>query len=79
MSMGGRGRRTTGGSVQAAPTNPGNGSGGPGILGGTVNFSPALSEVSDITTGRITLGMVNLTMLLMIGFYVWTRSAQGGG
>lgn len=69
-------------NVQAPPLTPESGSGGPGPLGGigqTVNVRPALSEISDVTTGRITLGMVNLTVLLMIGFYVWTRSAQGGG
>jgi hypothetical protein len=70
-----------GGNLQAAPTAPSNGSGGPGILGmgATVNVSPAVSEVSDVMTGRVTLGLINLTILAMIGFYVWTRSAQGGG
>lgn len=70
-------------SLMAPPTTPSNGSGGPGILGGpvgqTVNVQPAIAEISDVTTGRITLGLVNLTILLMIGFYAWTRSAQGGG
>jgi hypothetical protein len=68
-----------GGNMQAPPTAPGNGSGGPGIIGGGINVSPAFNEVADATTGRITLAMVNLTILLGIGFYVWTRSAQGGG
>lgn len=68
-----------GGNLQAPPTAPSNGSGGPGVLGGAVNVSPAWSEVADATTGRVTLGIVNLTILAMIGFYVWTRSAQGGG
>ena len=76
-------------AIQAPPTNPGNGSGGPGILRGLaqgdtgrlagVNLSPALGEVSAAKSGRITLGMVNLTILAMLGFYWWTRSAQGGG
>lgn len=73
--MGGQG----GASVQAPPTAPSNGSGGPGILGAGPNVAPAWQEVADATTGRITLGVVNLTILAMIGFYVWTRSAQGGG
>lgn len=76
-------------AIQAPPTNPGNGSGGPGLLRGLaqgdtgrlpgVNLAPALAEVGDAKTGRITLGMVNLTILAMLGFYYWTRSAQGGG
>ena len=88
MGMGGRygtGRRGGGASVQAPPTAPSNGSGGPGKIAGIgqtssgITIQPALSEVSDVTTGRITLGLINLTVLAMIGFYVWTRSAQGGG
>lgn len=67
-----------GGNVQAPPTSPSSGSGGPGVLG-TFNVTPALSEVSDLKTGRITLALVDLTILAMIGFYLWTRSAQGGG
>lgn len=75
-----RGMGSLGGAnVQAPPTASGNGSGGPGILGGTVNASPAFDELSDITTGRITLGAINFVILAMIGFYFWTRSAQGGG
>lgn len=77
-------------AVQAPPTNPGNGSGGPGILRGIATgdtgrlpgvaaLSPAIAEVGEVRTGRITLGMVNLTILAMLGFYYWTRSAQGGG
>jgi hypothetical protein len=71
---------TARGFVNAPPTNPGNGSGGAGTLPGTsVNFSPAFAEIGDVTTGRVTLGMVNFTILLMLGFYYWTRTAQGGG
>lgn len=83
--MGGAGRSRVGALVSAPPTAPDNGSGGPGVLGGIgntmsgLNFSAATSEISDVTTGRITLGMVNFTILLMLGFYWWTRTAQGGG
>lgn len=85
--IGGTARYRAVAAVQSPPTNPGNGSGGPGILRGlgdtasmpSINLSPALSEVSEATTGRVTLGMVNLTILAMLGFYYWTRSAQGGG
>lgn len=84
--IGGTARSRVSAIVQAPPTNPQSGSGGPGILAGlgdtatrSLSIAPALAEVSDATTGRITLGMVNLTILVMLGFYWWTRSAQGGG
>lgn len=71
-------------NVTVPPLSPESGSGGAGALtarGGTdrINLSPALSEIGDATTGRITLGMVNTTILAMILFYYWTRTAQGGG
>jgi hypothetical protein len=72
-----------GGTVNAPPTSPQNGSGGEGRIAGIIpsslNFSPAIGEITDVTTGRITLGLVNLTILGMLAFYWWTRSAQGGG
>lgn len=75
----GTGMRGQGGAnVQAPPTSPQNGSGGVGVLG-SVNLTPAINEISDVRTGRITLGMVNLTILAFVAFYYWTRSAQGGG
>lgn len=61
----------------APPVYPSNGSGGPGILGGTVSVGSAQSELSDLTTGRITLGLVNVAFLGLIAFYLWTRSSQG--
>lgn len=68
-----------GGVVNAPPTAPSNGSGGEGALRiPTPNFSAVTAELGDVTTGRITLGLVNFTILAMIGFYVWTRSVQGG-
>ncbi len=69
-----------GGGINAAPTAPSNGSGGEGSLNvGPLNFSAAASEVGDVMTGRITLGMVNLTIVAMLAFYIWTRGVQGGG
>jgi hypothetical protein len=67
-----------------APTNPSSGSGGAGTIGagsnggGGFSFAAARAEIDDATTGRITLGVVNLVILGMIAFYIWTRSAQGG-
>lgn len=86
LGIGSTARSRFGGIVQSSPLTPESGSGGPGIIGGfgntaggRISVAPALSEVSDAMTGRITLGMVNLTILAMLGFYYWTRSAQGGG
>lgn len=90
MSLGSRygtGSRSLRSVVQAPPLSPESGSGGPGILRGLgdttsaprLSLSPALSEVSDVTTGRVTLGLVNFTILVLLGFYWWTHSAQGGG
>lgn len=71
-----------GGVVQAPPVYASNGSGGEGTLTtatrGGVSFASVSAELADATTGRITLGVVNLVILGMIGFYIWTRSAQGG-
>lgn len=72
-----------GSNPQTPPTNPGNGSGGAGVLGaartgGGFAVTSARSEISDITTGRITLGMIEIALVGLIAFYVWTRSAQGG-
>lgn len=75
-----RGLNRGGANGSAPPTSPDSGSGGGGILSlGGVSVSPVVSELSAVTTGRITLGMVNFALLALIGFYVWTRSAQGGG
>lgn len=71
-----------GSGVNAAPVAPGNGSGGAGALGigngGGLEFSAARGEISDALAGRITLSIVNLTILAMVGFYVYTRSIQAG-
>lgn len=74
--IGGANGRAT---VNAAPTAPSNGSGGSGSLSvPRPTFGAATAEISDVTTGRVTLGVVNLALIGLIGFYVWTRSAQGG-
>lgn len=70
------------GSVNAAPTAPSNGSGGEGALlagaGGGLSVAPARGEITDALAGRITLGVINLTILAMVGFYVYTRTVQNG-
>lgn len=65
-------------TANVPPVYPSNGSGGPGILGGTVSLGSAQHEISDLTTGRITLAMVEIAFVGLIAFYLWTRSSQGG-
>jgi hypothetical protein len=65
----------TGSATGAAPSAPGNGSGGGGSL---LSLSPAIGEISDVTTGRITLAMLDFVILGMLAFYWWTRSSQAG-
>ncbi len=69
------------GIVAAPPTNMGNGSGGPGMLGGTVTAvgTSIGNDIDDLRAGRFTLGAVGLSVVVLIAFYMWTRSAQGGG
>jgi hypothetical protein len=70
---------TNGRIVNAPSTSPSSGSGGAGTLPiGNLSFTSAQGELSDVTTGRITLGVVNLALIGLIAFYLWTRSAQGG-
>lgn len=73
------GRRT----FATPPTNPGNGSGGAGVLAPAAQSGRAVatsvrSDITDLTAGRITLGLVELTLVGLIAFYLWTRSQQGG-
>lgn len=61
------------------PVYPSNGSGPPGILGAaTPGISAAQGEISDLMAGRITLALVEIAFVGLIGFYLWTRSSQGG-
>lgn len=43
-----------------------------------VDFSSARNDISDAMAGRVTLAMLDLIILALIGFYVYTKSAQGG-
>lgn len=72
-----------GANAQTPPTNPGNGSGGAGVLGamrtgGGFTAATIRTDLSDVTTGRLTLGVIELALVGLIAFYIWTRSAQGG-
>jgi hypothetical protein len=43
------------------------------------SLGAARSELDDAMTGRITLAILDLVILGMVVFYLYTRSAQGGG
>lgn len=45
---------------------------------GPVSFAAVRGDVSDAMSGRITLAMLDLIILGLIGFYIVTKSAQGG-
>jgi hypothetical protein len=45
---------------------------------GTVSFASFRGDYDDIATGRITLAMLDLFLVLLLAFYVTTRSNQGG-
>ncbi len=43
-----------------------------------VDFSSARNDLSDAMAGRVTLAMLDLIILAIIGFYIYTKSSQGG-
>lgn len=73
----GRGR-TAATVIQTAPpaaSDPSSGARGmrPGVVG---EFT---SGFSDAMRGRVSLIFLNTIVVAMLGFYLWTRRAQGGG
>lgn len=42
-------------------------------------FGEFKSGITDVTQGRVSLLILDTLILLMIGFYLWTHRAQGGG
>ena len=56
----------TGGAMAAAPAS-----------GGAIK--QFRSELGDAMTGRVSLLMLDTLILGLVLFYLWTRSAQGGG
>jgi hypothetical protein len=60
--------------VTAAP--PGSSPQSKPAPGAVQEFSAGLSEVMQ---GRVSLVMLQAFTILLIGFYLWTRRAQGGG
>lgn len=39
----------------------------------------ASGMVDDTFGGKVSLTMLGIALLLLVGFYVWTRDVQGGG
>lgn len=67
-----------GGYSTAPPNSPDSGSGGPGALLGGLNAAPAAGELADVTSGRITLALIDAAVIVLILFYMHTRAQQGG-
>lgn len=42
-------------------------------------ISASVGVGSAVFSGRVSLGVLGGAILGMVGFYIWTRSAQGGG
>jgi hypothetical protein len=66
--------------VLAAPVGSPSGNIGNGNAASSpsVDFSSARNDISDAMAGRVTLAMLDLIILGLIGFYLYTKSAQGG-
>lgn len=62
----------------AGPVAAPNSGVGPSSSASVVDFSSARNDVSDAMAGRFTLAMLDLIVLALIGFYIYTKSAQGG-
>jgi hypothetical protein len=52
---------------------------GPVVTGAPSEARRAIPTFDDVTSGRISLGLMGALIVLSIGFYYWTRSIQGGG
>lgn len=63
--------------ASAAPAAPNSGASGSSGLP-SIDFTSARSDISDAMAGRVTLAMLDLIILALIGFYVATKTAQGG-
>lgn len=73
-----RGIGSGSGGTIAAPQSPESGSGGAGRLRlPALAFGGPASELETVTSGRITLGMVAVSIIVLVGFYAWTHGAQG--
>jgi len=77
-------RGNTGGSVAsggtAAPSAVESGSTRIRGISSGIGFTGEFkSGAVDVMSGRVSLLMLDTLVLLLLGFYVWTHNAQGGG
>lgn len=64
------------GSASPAAATPGS----TRILGVVNNATTAVTgDVGNALEGRVSLGVIVGGIVLIVGFYWWTRGAQGGG
>lgn len=66
------GRASSGGTVQMAPPPASD-------RASSTAYGEFVSGVKDVTQGRVSLLILNTLIVLLILFYLWTHSAQGGG
>ena len=52
---------------------------GPVVTGAPSEARRHVPTFDDVTSGRISLGVLIALIVLSLGFYYWTRSIQGGG
>lgn len=64
-------------TVEMAP--PSGQSGGGGAVAVPQGISASVAVGSASFSGRVSLGVLGGAIIGMVAFYVWTRSAQGGG
>lgn len=64
--------------VVSTPGTPGAGTNIGGTALSSLDFSSARSDITDVMAGRVTLAMLDLIILGIIGFWLATKSAQGG-
>jgi len=65
-------------SAAGSTSAPNSGAGLASSATPSLNFASARNDLSDAMAGRITLAMLDLIVLALVGFYVYTKSAQGG-
>lgn len=46
---------------------------------GNTRGIPLTDSFGDVGAGRLTLGMIQIGIVLLVLAYIWTRNVQGGG
>jgi hypothetical protein len=52
---------------------------GPVVTGAPSEVRRQVPTFDDVTSGRVSLGILASLLVLSAAFYLWTRSIQGGG